>query len=63
MYKAFKYKLELTNIQEIEIIKWMGCNRWIWNYCLTTNINEYQQTKKFIFKHDLKKQLPHLKKK
>ena len=62
MYKAFKYKLELTNIQEIEIIKWMGCNRWIWNYCLTTNINEYQQTKKFIFKHDLKKQLPHLKK-
>lgn len=40
----------------------MGACRWTWNYCLDANIAEYKKTKKFIFKYDLKKQLPLLKK-
>ena len=62
MYKAFKYKLLPTKDQENILIQWMGCSRFIWNYCLSTNINHYQETKQFIFKKDLKLQLPKLKK-
>ena len=40
----------------------MGCGRWVWNWCIDLNREEYKQTKKFIFKYDLDKTLVKLKK-
>lgn len=62
MYKAFKYKLTPNKEQEQQLVKWVGASRWIWNWCLDTNKNEYEKTKKFIFRYDLKLQIPNLKK-
>jgi transposase len=42
MYKAFKYKLEPNKEQQITLNKWFGCSRWIWNWALTTNTQQYQ---------------------
>lgn len=61
-HKAFKFKLKPTKEQEQQLVQWTGCSRWIWNWCLSTNKEEYEKTKKFIFKFDLKKQIPLLKK-
>ncbi len=61
MYKAFKYKLNPTKQQITELTKWFGCARWIWNWALTTNTQQYQLNKKFVFKFDLTNQLPKLK--
>ena len=62
MYKAFKYRLKPNKEQEQQLIRWVGASRWIWNWCLETNKTEYNKTKKFIFRYDLKIQLPKLKK-
>ena len=61
MYKAFKYKLK-PNKEQIEIFSgWLGSSRWIWNWALSANKMQYELYKKFIFKFDLKKELPRLK--
>lgn len=62
MYKAFKFRLKPSKEQEQQLIGWVGASRWIWNWCLGTNKTEYEKTKKFVFRYDLKKQLPKLKK-
>jgi putative transposase len=62
MYKAFKYKLLPDEKQTQTLIQWMGVCRYIWNWCLDTNQKQYNSNKKFIFRYDLKKQLPELKK-
>jgi len=61
MYTAFKYKLKPTKEQEQRLSNWMGASRWIWNWCLELNQKEYANTKKFIFRNELKCQLPKLK--
>jgi len=62
MYKAYKFKLKPTTEQAQIFVSWMGAGRWIWNQCLTQNKESYADTKKFIFRYDLSKQLPELKK-
>lgn len=61
MYKSVKYVLSPSSDQELVLNQWMGCGRWIWNNCVQQNIISYEISKKFIFKYDLKKQLPSLK--
>lgn len=62
MYKAFKYRLKPNKEQEQQLMEWVGASRWIWNWCLETNKAEYEKTKRFIFRYDLKVQIPKLKK-
>lgn len=61
MHKAFKYRLLPNKDQESVLIQWMGCGRWVWNHCLEQNIAHHNNTGKFIFRNDLKAQLPILK--
>ena len=62
MYKAYKFKLKPTAEQAQILVSWMGAGRWIWNQCLSQNQESYANTKKFIFRYDLSRQLPELKK-
>ena len=62
MYRAYKFKLKPTIEQAQIFVSWMGAGRWIWNQCLSQNRESYANTKKFIFRYDLSKQLPELKK-
>ena len=61
MYRAYKFKLKPTKEQEEILVSWMGATRWIWNYCLTENKENYALTKEFIFRYELNKRLPKLK--
>jgi len=62
MLLGYKYKL-LPNKAQIEILnQWEGSTRWLWNNFLDQNITQYQIDKKFIWRYDLKKQIPDLKK-
>lgn len=62
MYKAFKYKLKPTEEQEHQLNQWVGISRWLWNWCLDTNKEKYDNEKKFAFRDELKLQIPRLKK-
>jgi len=62
MHKAYKYRIYPTKEQEQVLINWLGQTRYIWNKFLEQNITKYKLEKKFIFRYDLKKQLPGMKK-
>ena len=62
MHKAYKYRIYPTKEQEITLINWLGQTRYVWNKFLEQNIARYKLEKKFIFKYDLNKQLPGMKK-
>ncbi|MFW5879867.1 MAG: RNA-guided endonuclease InsQ/TnpB family protein [bacterium] len=61
-YKSFKFLLRPNEEQEQTLVKWMGSTRWIWNYYLNLNKEKYNETKKFLFKHEMITQIPNLKK-
>ena len=60
--KAFKFKLEPTAEQEIMLNKTAGCCRFVYNYFLKLNINQYEKDKTFVFNHKMVTMLPELKK-
>ena len=60
-YTAYKFLLQPTIEQEEILNQWAGSCRWIWNWCLDENKKQYSKDKTFIFRFDLKKQLPKLK--
>jgi len=62
MHKAYKYRIYPTKEQEQVLINWLGQTRYVWNKFLEQNIAKYKAEKKFIFKYDLNKQLPGMKK-
>jgi len=62
MHKAYKYRIYPTKEQEITLINWLGQTRYVWNKFLEQNIARYRLEKKFIFKYDLCKQMPAMKK-
>jgi putative transposase len=62
MHKAFKYRVYPTKEQEKILNEWQGQLRFVWNQFLSSNIKKYELEKKFIFKYDLKKTLPSMKK-
>ena len=68
MKLRYNYRLNPTPTQ-IELLKQAGgTTRFLWNYFLRKNIDEYATSKeytgigKFVFYHDMRKQLPELKK-
>ena len=60
--RAYKFRLYPTPEQEEKLRQCGGNARWLWNYFLRLNEEEYAKNKKFIFAHDLMKLLPDLKK-
>ncbi len=62
MHKAYKYRIYPTSEQEKILIEWLGQLRFVWNQFLELNIKKYESEKKFIFKYDLMKLLPDMKK-
>lgn len=60
--KAFKFRLYPTPEQEEKLRQCGGNARWLWNYFLRINEEEYTKNKKFVFAYDLMKLLPDLKK-
>ena len=61
-YKAFKFRLYPTNEQELTLVQWIGCGRYIWNHFLQKNIEKYKFDKKFIFKTEMSADVVKLKK-
>jgi len=61
MLRAYKYKLKPTKTQQDILSTWFGITRYIWNWSVTTNKNNYELYKQFIFAYDLNKYLPYLK--
>lgn len=53
MYKAYKYKLLPTKVQQDRLSQITGSTRWIWNYMLNLNIKHYTEKKKFTFGTDM----------
>lgn len=62
MKLRYNYRLYPTPLQEQTMLQIAGNNRWLWNHFLRLNIEEYTKSKKFIFRYDLQKLLPGLKK-
>ena len=60
-YLAFKYKLKPTKEQAEILSQYAGSCRYIWNYFLGQNKEQYQLDKKFVFKYQTIPQLPKLK--
>jgi putative transposase len=61
MYIRQNFRLYPNKQQKILINAWLGQGRFIWNYMLRRNIDEYESTNKFIFKYDMNNMLPDLK--
>lgn len=62
MIKAFKYRLDPTKDQIVQMEKTFGCCRYIYNWALDMKIKAYQSEKKSLSAVDLCKQLTLLKK-
>lgn len=60
--KAYKYRLEPTAEQETTLNKTVGCCRFVYNYFLKLNIDQYAKDKTFVFNHQMVTMLPLLKK-
>ena len=61
MNKGYKYKLKPTKEQIIQLQQIGGSCRFIWNYMLGLNIDQYKLDKTFIFKHKMITSIPNLK--
>jgi putative transposase len=61
MNKAFKFQLKPTPEQEQLLVQIAGNNRWLWNYLLAMNIEQYKTDNTFKFKYDMHLMLPELK--
>ena len=62
MIRAFKYRLNPTDSQVIQMEKTFGCCRYIYNWALDLKIQIYQREKRSVTAVDLCKQLTILKK-
>lgn len=62
-YKAYKFKLNPSNIQKNKIISTFGCSRFIFNLFLDKWENAYKETGKGLSYYKCSSQLPALKKK
>ncbi len=60
--KVYKYRLEPTTEQEIVLNKTVGCCRFVYNYFLKLNIDQYAKDETFVFNHQMVTMLPELKK-
>ena len=60
MYKYFKYPINHPS-KYASLQKEADAGRWIWNYFLTRNINQYQIDKTFVWYNQMSKELTQLK--
>lgn len=63
MIKSFKYRLNPTKSQIVQMEKTFGCCRYIYNWALDRKIKAYQESKKSLSAIDLCKELTLLKQK
>ena len=56
MIKGFKVRINPTEEQEVIFNKCFGLKRFIYNYCINRQSENYKQGNKFINKYDLKKE-------
>ncbi len=61
MIKSFKLKLNPTKEQKITFHKCFGLKRFIYNYCIARQIENYNKGNKFINKYELRKETIRLK--
>ena len=61
MIKGFKVRINPTEEQKIIFSKCFGLKRFIYNYCINRQSENYKQGNKFINKYDLKKETIKLK--
>ncbi len=61
MKLRYNYRLNPTPKQRERLKQIGGTTRWLWNYFLGENIKRYEAEKKFSFYHEMRAQLPNLK--
>ena len=61
-YLAHKFRLKPTQEQDEVLTSWCHINRYVWNHFLNANKDQHQNTKKFIFYHEMATAIPKLKK-
>lgn len=52
-YSTYKFRLNPTKEQEEVLMSWCHINRYVCNYFMSANKEQYQNTKKFIFYHNI----------
>ena len=62
MSLAYKYRLYPTADQQTALEQAFGCVRWFWNYSLNLCQQTYQETGKCLYRGDIQRLLPQLKK-
>lgn len=62
MFIRQNFRLYPTKKQEVVLNQWLGQGRFVWNYMLNKNIEQYKTNKTFIFGYDMNNLLPALKK-
>ena len=60
--KTFKYRIYPNKDTQIELNKWFGQSRFVWNYYLNKRTNTYKETKKSLSYNKIAKDLTQLKK-
>ena len=60
--QAYKFRLQLKKEQEVSMRKFAGCCRFIWNWALASEKENYETSKKRRDYHKLCSFLPGLKK-
>lgn len=58
----YKFRIYPNREQEQKLNQFLGSARWLWNYFLAMNIEQYKETKKFIFSGEMQSKLPEMKK-
>lgn len=61
MFKAYKYRLYPTKLQQCAINKHIGCARWVYNYALDKKMRAYEADKTILTRFDIQSDLPKLK--
>lgn len=61
-HRYFQYRLKPTTEQRKTLESYGSATRWVWNYCLDINQKQYEENKKFVFRHEMLNLLPKLKK-
>ncbi len=62
MYRAYKFRLYPTSVQQIALAKSFGCCRWYWNYSLNLCGETYKLSGKSLSRGAIQGLLPNLKK-
>lgn len=62
MIKTFEVQLLPTDTQVEQLKQHCGAVRWLWNQLLEANIKRYESEQKFIFRFEMQRMLPQLKK-